>query len=380
MRSVEWVIKASKFCNLRCAYCYEWNSLDHRERIGLDQWPQLLANIASYHAMLEARLGTTVESRLVWHGGEPLALPFDYLDAVMAMQHRDLSGLRHRILMQSNLTYFPEWLPDLLRRHDIGLGVSMDVIGGVRRGRRGQPTEAAVVANLDRLERLGISYGAITVVARHTLHRLRDVHDFWARRRVGFRVLPLFAGPSERPAELYEASDDELTATMADLFDHWLAAGTPVQVFPLAEWLGDVLVKLLGQKRPIYDRRRWGESVLIVETDGTLSLTGERGRPDLALGNVFRSDMATIMASSAYTQSLDRDDALSAAYCGRCHHHGFCNGYSVHAEPFERPPELGCPVTAAMHDHIERRLRAGGYDAQRLLSLLAPNMPAQAEP
>jgi sulfatase maturation enzyme AslB (radical SAM superfamily) len=22
---VHWVVKASKFCNLRCLYCYEWN-------------------------------------------------------------------------------------------------------------------------------------------------------------------------------------------------------------------------------------------------------------------------------------------------------------------------------------------------------------------
>ena len=205
MKSVEWVVKASKFCNLRCAYCYEWNSLGDQARVSLDEWESLLDAIRCYHQRLEQRLGQPVEVRLIWHGGEPLALPATYLDAAMSLQRSVLAGLRQATLMQTNLYRVPDATLDVLLRHQVKLGVSMDVFSGVRLDARPE-TEAAVVANMDRLDRRGIRYGAITVLAQHNHRRMADVHDFWARRRIGFGVLPLFDGPPERPSGRFEAS------------------------------------------------------------------------------------------------------------------------------------------------------------------------------
>jgi uncharacterized protein len=369
MKSVEWVVKASKFCNLRCGYCYEWNSLGDSSRLSLEGWRHVLDGVRDYHVALERRLEREVESRLIWHGGEPLTLPAGYLDEVMALQHELLAGINHRVLLQTNLYRLPESVLEVLMRHDVGLGVSMDVIGGVRRSRRGSETETDVVANLDRLERRAISYGAITVVARHNHRRLRDVHDFWARRRVDFRVLPLFEGPSERPKNLFDVTDDQLVAAVSDLFEHWIEAGAVVDVLPLSEWLEDVLLKLLGQQVPVYDRRRDGESVLLVETSGDLFQTDERGRPELCLGNLLRESIDEILAGPAYEASLRRTEDKTARFCSACGHYGFCNGYPVHAEPFVGEPAQRCPVTAAVHDHIERYLTSAGYDSGTLMGL-----------
>lgn len=378
MKTVEWVVKASKFCNLRCAYCYEWNSLGDRQRISVDGWRRILDAVRDYHLGLERRLGRPVESSVIWHGGEPLALPPDYLDEVLSLQHRALDGIAYRLLLQTNLYRLPAETFSVLRRHGVGLGVSLDVIGGVRRDVRGQETEASVVANLDRLHRLGVGYGAITVIARHNHRRLREVHDFWRRRGVGFRVLPLFEGPDERPPGAFEVSDDELVAALCDLFDHWIASGTPVDVYPLSEWLGNVLRGIMGERRPVYDRRHGGESVLLVETNGDLYGTDERGRPELRLGNVISDSIERILASPAYEASLLRSEEKTARYCGGCRHYGFCNGYPVHAEPFTVAPATGCPVTAAVHDHIERHLLSAGYDAGALAGMLEVPCPLTA--
>jgi uncharacterized protein len=369
MKAVEWVIKASKFCNLRCEYCYEWNSLRNSARLSLDDWRRLLGAIRTYHLALAQRLGEPVEARVIWHGGEPLTLPSAYLDAAMSLQHEWLHGLRHAILLQTNLYRLPADTLDVLLRHRVKLGVSMDVFGGVRRDVRGTETEEAVVANMDRLDRRGIRYGAITVVARHNHRRLNDVHDFWARRQVGFRVLPLFDGPAERPQGRFELSEAELVAALSGLFEHWIEAGAVVDLVPLSEWLGDVLRKLLGARRKVYNRRRYGERVFLVETDGGLYQTDERGRPELCLGNVLTEPMHAILAGDAFVASLARTDAKTARYCGGCPHYGFCDGYPVHAEPFAQAPDDGCPVTTAVHDRIERYLVRTGYDGAALMNL-----------
>ena len=369
MRSVEWVVKASKFCNLRCEYCYEWNSLGNTERISLESWGRILDAIRTYHETLAARLGEPVEVRLIWHGGEPLTLPTPYLDAAMTLQHELLDGLQHSILLQTNLYRLPPATLDVLLRHRVKLGVSMDVFGGVRRDIGGQETEKVVVANMDSLDRRGIKYGAITVLARHNHRRLNDVHDFWARRGVGFRVLPLFDGPEERPQGRFELSDEALVESLSGLFEHWLESGAVIDVLPLSEWLGDVLRKLLGARRRVYDRRRDGERVFLVETGGGLYQTDERGRPELSLGNLLTDPMERILSGDAFAASLARTDTKTARYCGNCPHYGFCDGYAVHAEPFTTAPARGCPVTTAVHDRIERYLRNAGYDSPALLHL-----------
>jgi uncharacterized protein len=370
MKTVEWVVKASKFCNLRCAYCYEWNSLGDRERISIDGWRHVLEAVRRYHLTVQQRLLRPAESLVIWHGGEPLTLPVRYLDEVMTLQHSMLEGLAHRMLLQTNLYHVPDAMLELLTRHRVGLGVSMDVMGGARVDRRGKETEAAVVANLDRLERRGIPHGAITVVAKHNYRRLRDVHDFWSRRRVPFRVLPLFAGPPERPTGVFEVSDDQLVEALNDLFDHWIGAGAVIDVLPLSEWLTNVVRKILGQRVPVYDRRRDGESVFLVETNGDLYQTDERGRPELRLGTVTTGSIDHILASDAYEASLRRTAAKTARFCRHCRHYGFCNGYPVHANPFEAAPAEACPITAAVHDHIEHSLLAAGYDARTLTRLI----------
>lgn len=370
MKSVEWVVKASKFCNLRCEYCYEWNSLGDRDRLSLESWRRVLDAIRYYHLTLEQRLDEPVEARLIWHGGEPLTLPSTYLDAAMSLQCEVLQSLRHTILLQTNLYRVPDATLEVLLRHRVKLGVSMDVFGGVRRDLRGRETEAAVVANMDRLDRRGIRYGAITVLAKHNHRRLHDVHDFWTRRRIGFRVLPLFDGLPERPSGRFELSDAELVEALTRLFEHWIEAGAVIDIAPLSEWLGDVLCKLLGLRRRVYDRRRDGERVFLVETTGELYQTDERGRPELSLGNLLSESMDRILSGGAFESSLARTDAKTVRYCGSCPHYGYCDGYPVHAEPFTTAPDRGCPVTAAVHDCIERYLLEAGYDATALLNLL----------
>ena len=128
-------------------------------------------------------------------------------------------------------------------------------------------------------------------------------------------------------------SDAELVDALSGLFAHWIEAGAVVDVVPLSEWLGDVLRKLLGARRGVYDRRRDGERVFLIETDGGLYQTDERGRPELSLGNVLNGPMDGILSGDAFAASLARTDAKTARYCGGCPHYGFCDGYPVHAEP-----------------------------------------------
>ena len=91
MWQVTWTVKATKLCNLRCGYCYEWPHLADPSRIQAGEWRRILAAAKEYH--LRQTGGEIAErmTRFVWHGGEPLCLPVAYWRDVIALQ-REMLG------------------------------------------------------------------------------------------------------------------------------------------------------------------------------------------------------------------------------------------------------------------------------------------------
>jgi len=72
VHNVEWVVKISKLCNLRCTYCYEFPFLADRTRMRLEDLRIMFRHIAEFYAARPKRMD------LVWHGGEPLLIEPTY--------------------------------------------------------------------------------------------------------------------------------------------------------------------------------------------------------------------------------------------------------------------------------------------------------------
>src|SRR5262245_49181019 len=75
------VTKISKFCNLRCTYCYEFDELANKQRMSLDQLRAFFVHVAD----AAQRYGRN-SLHFVWHGGEPLLIPLDYYEQIGQMQ------------------------------------------------------------------------------------------------------------------------------------------------------------------------------------------------------------------------------------------------------------------------------------------------------
>ena len=83
---ITWVLKTSKFCNMRCSYCYEWNELSDRARMSAELLRRIFLAIRTNHDRRCAAAPPDVRtvSRIVLHGGEPLILPLAYLQQLFA--------------------------------------------------------------------------------------------------------------------------------------------------------------------------------------------------------------------------------------------------------------------------------------------------------
>ncbi len=374
MEYIEWVIKPSTFCNLRCRYCYEWRGLSDRYRMALEVWRRVARAICEYHQAQDRGSRAGLVTRVIWHGGEPFALPPEYFELLLNELRAAVRCIRvpeDRIIncVQTNLTLLSERSLEMIVEHSLHLGVSMDVISGVRVDRLGRETETQVRRNMERLRAKGIGFGAITVLAKHTCHVLCDIYDFWAKQSVNLRILPLFDGPPERDYAAFHVDETELIAALCRLFDHHISARYNIQLDPLDEWLVTVVRCRLGISSLPYDRREQGESVLVVRPNGDLFQVNEIGDAGLALGNLGRQTLQEILTSGAYEASLHRSEQISVKTCRDCRFRRGCDGYYAHTEKFELRDGRRCPVAYQVFEHINAvldRMRLGRAELRDL--------------
>jgi uncharacterized protein len=374
-KTMIWVVTPTKLCNLRCSYCYEWNELSNPARMSADLLRRVLLTARDYHVQLSSRFPEVV-TNIAWLGGEPLALPVEYLDRIMQLEEEVVGDLLASDagfynVVQTNLYSLPEATLEFLAKHRWTVGVSLDVVPGVRLSLSGRETETRVKKNVARLRERGIEPSAITVLARHTAPRITQVYDYFERD--GFtrlRVLPLFSGPAERPMENVLVSNTELVDSMCKLFVHWIESGARVRVEPLVEYLDNVLRRMIGFKGRLYDRLRDGEGVLVVNTNGDVYHLLDTYVPELAMGNVGTQTIDEILGSKRTLQTLERDGDVKARVCGECAYAGYCSGVPA----IESPRDLGdggrCAVAHRVQSFMETYLRSAGLTDAELARML----------
>lgn len=376
MRTVTWVIKSSKFCNLRCSYCYEWDELANRERMAIDTWKNLFRAVVDYNEFLAQRLGSYPNTHIVWHGGEPLLLPLSYIREVQSLLREKLervaanNGARVTTSMQTNLFNLTDDMIALLREERISIGVSFDGVKGVRVSVSGKTTEERVLTNVRRLQAAGLRPGGICVVAKHTAPHLRQIYDLFASMDMPMRVLPLFSGPDSRPLERFDIDDQSIADAISDLFDYWLESGASISVRPLQQWLENAIKQILRLEGPVYDRRLTGEYVLVVNTDGHLYQARDPFNVSLSIGNVNASSVADILASVEYRRSLERDDLLRKTYCASCDLYRKCDGYPLFSGAYLGNHQGRCSIAYPVQKHIAKFLIESGFDEVELRGML----------
>jgi uncharacterized protein len=216
-RIVQFIIKTSKFCNLRCRYCYEYAELDNKAAIELEQLDQMYKSIASYYSQLDQ----PTEIRFIWHGGEPLLQSPDYYWRTFDSQQEIFGDFAINIknIVQTNLTVLNPERIHLLKEGFDSVGVSLDLFGGLRQNQSGRDSQPVVLKNLDILKQENIPYGCITVLTKLNLPHIEKIYKFYEKMNIPFRILPLFKGAFDGQHDAFEITAQEVLNAFSTLVD-----------------------------------------------------------------------------------------------------------------------------------------------------------------
>jgi len=263
---IDFVVKISKFCNLRCDYCYEFAELGDRRRMSLEQLRAFFVNVRS-----AVRAYRRDHIDFIWHGGEPFLIPLEYYEQIGALQREVFGGDGgYSNFVQTNLTVLTARHIAFLREQRFfnkSIGVSFDVFGDQRVDTQGRLRTEAVLKNMQRLRDAGIAFGAITVLARNTLPHVEAIHRFYESLGISVRFLPFYKSASDAQVAQHSLNFHEITQSLKKVFDAWLVSERAATVYPLADYIRYALAAMSGKRQDPYQPSS-DEQVFLIGTHG----------------------------------------------------------------------------------------------------------------
>ncbi len=356
---MDFVLKVSKLCNMRCEYCYEHKNLESKDQISLSQFDAFFKSLGSW---VEER-NITERIWLGFHGGEPLLNSLDYLEGVCSLADKYLGekSINYAFSMQTNLTRYNKDICDFLKRRITTLGVSFDPACSLRKSVSGGDTYDLVLNNIEAALADKLNFGAITVLSAKNLDKIKEIYDFWVSRDVPFRLLPVSATDNEtqeRIQHLMLKAEDVLMAfrTLGDL---WLETDTDLEIDPVAGYFRSAIAYIKGIKVPPVDLSK-NERVHYVDTDGKMYNYADHYTDAGYLGDAFKDSLATILDSnqrkaSVHLQMKDTKTCETCPFKEACNHSPL-----IEINPTERvvdeDGEAICWAARPMIDYFVRRL------------------------
>jgi radical SAM/SPASM domain FxsB family protein len=394
----QFLLKIHSRCNLACDYCYVYESADQSWRDRPRLMDQDTVRRAAAHIAEHARTHSLAEVHVVLHGGEPLLVGAERLDALLGVLADALDGVAAlRLTLQTNglrLAEDPALLP-VLARHGVRVGVSLDGTAATHDRHRRRPDGRGSHADVARALRLltdgphralyaGLlctidltadpvqTYEALLEFSPPRLDLLLP-HATWHTPPPGVpgRTSPPSRAPGTGPMEPVPYA-----RWLYAVFDRWYDAPRRETGIRLFE---EILVLLLGGAARSEAVGLAPVDLVVVETDGTIEQADSLkvaydGAPTTGL-DVFRHSFSDAARHEAFL-ARQRGRAGLAPVCAACPRAAVCGGglYAHRYHPGSAPtlfaaPSVYCADLAVLVDHMADRLRR---DVPRLRAAAQP--------
>ena len=358
-RQLEFVVKLSKYCNLRCSYCYEFEDLHKKDRMNLGQIQEMFRHISTHAA--EHNIDVV---KFIWHGGEPFLFKPEFFRKIAAAQGAIFNtSVAVSNTVQTNLTVLTEDMLSFVQEAKFfsGLGVSFDPYGSQRVDTRGKSRVETVTRNMQTLIDRRIPFGAITVIARDTLHSVVETFNFFDALNLSHRFLPYYRSANPEQVQAHSLTYDEILLSYICLVDAWLVSTNAPGCYPIAEYMIYAQRSIAGAAAEYFDYGQ-NECVFIVDVDGgTWGVMGDY-KSESKYGNLFEQDFSDVFAGENRARQKAEIDLRVTSHCGSCEYYGACPGkYVAEATAAEREliDTRGCIVKEVI-SHILLRCEETG--------------------
>jgi len=364
------VVKIAQRCNLNCSYCYMYQHADQswRQRptfMSEETFGHLLTRVEEY---CDRRPGR--EMNLNFHGGEPMLIGPQRFDRLASMAVEKLKD-RVSLGMQTNGTLVnDEWI-DVLKRHNLRVGVSLDgppeVHDLARFDHAGRGSYHQVVQGLRKLQENRIFSCVLTVInpGQSGLEIYRHIRSLGVKN-MNF-LLPEVTHDSRR---LFypDSGATPVSDYLIPIFDAWFDEDDPNVMIRL---FNAILSYMMGGSAHFEAIGNHCENYLVIDTDGNIQANDalkvcDDGISESGL-NVARNGFDDLHLGLPLVNRLVHEGLSLSAQCQACAERDVCGGGAVttryaKANGFDNP-SVWCADMLELVAHI--RARVGSELGQR---------------
>jgi uncharacterized protein len=355
------ILQPTPFCNLDCDYCY-LPERDNTARMALRTVQQAARRLRD-----DGLAGQQLT--VVWHAGEPLAMPIEFYDQAFEIIDQVLGGVSQVThAMQTNATLIDAQWCRLFRQHAVRVGVSVDGPAALhdrhRHTRSGKASHARVMRGLQQLREHAIPFHAIAVLTRYSLAHADAFFDFFLAHGIhdlgcnfdeaeGGHLHSSLAGAEPAHAAFIDrlmqrSIDHDSRVVVRELASAWQLVAEPL---PTYAWRG----------------RQWPDNAQVmplalisVAWNGDFStfspeLLGQRSAEfgDFVLGNVNDSGYVAALQSPVMQRLWPAVAAGIEACERRCAYFAYCGGGAPANKWFENA-DLASTETLYCRSMVQR--------------------------
>ena len=332
------VLQPTTFCNINCQYCYLPDRA-RTKRMSIEVLRRVASEVFSSDLIEEPFV-------FLWHLGEPLAVPPAYYEeAFAAIASINRTYQRPYVFaFQTNATLLNEQWIDLLQRHRVKLGISVDgpafIHDRQRITRSGKGTHAAVLRGIRLLQEHTIPFSVISVLTDFSLDYPDEYFTFFRDQgidEVGFNIDEI-EGIHISTSFNQSQAIDRYKCFLRRLLELNDQHGRAIK---LREVWTNLRTLTLGSTEP-YNTTNKPLRILNIDANGNLSTfcpelvaaTSEK-YGDFVMGNVLQGGLADLTTNSVF-QQVHREIEAGLALCkNTCAYWNYCGGGSPSNKFFE---------------------------------------------
>lgn len=178
-----WVC-ANNTCNLSCRYCYVKKD---GAKMSIETAHKL---VDAVHRSIAMRKDTKFSLWYVLAGGEPL-INLDVVKETLdySQAQAEKFGLKRIASIVTNGTILNSKVIALIKKHNTGLGISVDGLGGMNRNRvfeNGRPSIKVILRNIEKLLDTGVRPFIMVTLTPENLNGLKAFTKYLLERELGF--------------------------------------------------------------------------------------------------------------------------------------------------------------------------------------------------
>lgn len=327
------IIQPTPFCNINCSYCY---LPDRSNKHVISQ-----STVTKLFTELFASGWNNPDLTVLWHAGEPLAVPIAfYREAFATIERlRPKDGpwpVRVKHSFQTNGMLIDEAWCDLFKEWNVGVGISIDgpreLHDAHRKTRSGAGTFDKTIAGVRRLRDTGYPFHILSVLGRASLEMPEEMLAFYVSEGIDHVCFNVEESEGDYVSDLFQGAElRQRYETFLRTFWHLARADGRVK------FVREIDHALPRVFRPEGVRARNIQveplGMINVDSHGNVSsfspeLLGYKNADygDFLLGNINRQSLAEIYRASVDSAFL-RDIKKGVEACrAHCEYFSVCGG------------------------------------------------------